>query len=192
MSFLPDNYVVPSSDSNYFKPEKGTNRVRILSKPILGMEYWKTVDGTRKPLRKPMGFNISLSELEEDPQTGEINMPRHFWAMVVWNIKLDKPQVWEITQKRIQKAIEAMSRSKDWGDPTQYDIEIEREGEKLETTYTIRPCPKNEFDGGKLQMVKDMNISLEALFEGSDPFGAEKLTREDFEATDTEIKKKRK
>ena len=174
MTFLPKGYEVPASDSNYMRLEKGTNRFRILTAPILGQEYWKTIDGKRTPIRKEMHVKIPITELEVD-EDGKIKTPRHFWAMVCWNIKADKPQILEITQKRIQKAIEAMSKSEDWGDPLEYDIEIEREGEKFETTYTVRPCPKKPFDAGKVQMVKDLNINLEALFESGDPFAREKL-----------------
>ena len=173
--FLPSGYEVPASDSNYMRLEKGTNRFRIITPPILGMEYWKTIDDKRTPIRKKTGVNIPVDELEINEDTGKPDMPKHFWAMVVWNVKTDKAQILEITQKRIQKAIRAMSQSEDWGNPTEYDIEIEREGEKFETTYTVRPCPKKKFDEGKLQMVKDLNINLDALFESGDPFAGEKL-----------------
>ena len=178
--FLPQGYEVPASNSNYMRLEKGKNRFRILTSPILGMEYWKTIDSKRTPIRRHMGVNIPITELEED-ENGELKQPKHFWAMVCWNVKADKPQILEITQKRIQKAIRAMANSEDWGDPTEYDIEIEREGEKFETVYTVRPCPKKKFDAGKAQMVKDMNIDLEQLWTGGDPFKSEKITPEDLD-----------
>ena len=188
MTFLPSTYSVPEGSGNYMRLEKGTNRIRILTSPILGNEYWTTKDGKRFPVRKQMGVNIPVSDLEINDKTGELDMPKHFWAMVVWNVKTDKAQILEITQKRIQKAIEAMSKSKDWGDPTQYDIEIEREGEKFETTYTVRPCPKEKFDAGKAQMVKDMNIQLEVLFDGGDPFAGEKVSDADMDKIAKETK----
>jgi len=179
MTFLPSTYSVPVSDSNYMRLEKGTNRFRILTSPILGMEYWKTIDGKRKPIRVKMGEKIPVSEIELDEKTGEPEKIRHFWAMIVWNVKLDKPQILEITQKRIQQALEAMSKSEDWNDPTEYDIEIEREGEKFDITYTVRPCSKKDFDEGKLKLVEDMHINLEALFDSGDPFFAENITEKE-------------
>jgi len=185
--FLPQGYEVPASNSNYMRLEKGKNRFRILTSPILGMEYWKTIDSKRTPIRRHMGVNIPITELEED-ENGELKQPKHFWAMVCWNVKADKPQILEITQKRIQKAIRAMANSEDWGDPREYDIEIEREGEKFETVYTVRPCPKKKFDAGKAQMVKDMNIDLEQLWTGGDPFKSEKITPEDLDEIAGKVK----
>ena len=188
MSFLPTGYEVPTSDSNYMKLEKGMNRIRILTSPILGNEYWVSEGDKRKPVRKHMGVNIPVSDLSVDSRTGELDMPKHFWAMTVYNIKSKRVQILEITQKRIQKAIEAMSKSEDWGDPKEYDIEIEREGEKFETVYTVRPCPKKKLDEGVAQMAKDMHINLKALFDGGDPFKSEKITPEDLDEIAGKVK----
>ena len=184
MSFLPKNYEVPASEGNYFKFEQGENRFRIMSKPILGMEYWVTdpKDKTKRlPKRVEMGVNIPVDEIEINPKTGREDLPKHFWAMVIWNYKLEKAQILEITQKSIQRTLTGLSKDDDWGDPLSYDVVVEKTGEKLETEYQVRPKPKKEMDAGIVQMVKDMDIKLEVLFEGGDPFKPDKITDEDLQ-----------
>jgi len=173
MTFLPKGYKVPEGSSNYFRFEEGENRFRVLGDLILGTEYWITdpKDKTKRiPQRVEQGVDISVDKLEENPKTGEVDIPKHFWAIVVWNVDAEKIQILEITQKSIQRSITAMSNSKDWGDPVEYDILVTREGKGLETTYTVTPCPKKKLDPGIVQLYKDMQIDVKALFKGEDPF----------------------
>ena len=102
----------------------------------MGYEYWITnKDGSRKPIRKHMDENLPVEELEGD------EIPKHFWAMPIYNYQEEKIQVLEITQKSILKAIRALERSKDWGSPLNYDIIVFKSGQKLETRYNIQPAP---------------------------------------------------
>ncbi len=173
MDFLPQGYEVPNTADNYMKFEAGENVFRILAKPILGYLYWKENGGKRTPMRVTMDGTISEEELGTDPKTGELQRPKHFWAMPVYNRKNDKIQILEITQKGILKAITALGRSPKWGSPLDFDIIVTREGEGLETSYSILPEPKEELDKDIAKKFKSMNINLEALFEGNDPFARE-------------------
>lgn len=173
MSFLPSDYTVPSSSDKYMKFNPGENRFRILSKPITGMEYWKDVDGKRTPIRKKPGVEIKLSDLSTNEKTGELDMPKHFWAMVVFDYADEKVKVLEITQKSIQSYLTNLSRDEDWGDPVGtkgYDIVITREGEGFDTKYSVSPKPKKPLKEGIEEMFHTLDINLEALYEGLDPY----------------------
>jgi len=170
-TFLPKDYKAPS-DNKYFKLRDGENRFRVLSSAIVGMEYWKTVDGGRKPIRKRQGENIEVSELEVD-KNGELQKAKHFWSFVAYNYQDKAIQILELTQKTIQQAITAYVKNPKWGDPKEYDIIITRAGEGFDTVYTVTVDPKEKLDGGIEQLYKDTPINLEALFDGADPFASE-------------------
>ena len=168
MSFLPEDYKEPVT-SNYMKFEKGENKFRVLSSAIVGMEYWKEVDGKRKPIRLKQGVPAPLADLETD-KDGNLIMPKHFWAFSVWNYNVKAVQILEITQSTIRKAMKKLLKMKDWGIPQGYDVTVTREGDGFDTEYTTLPSNKSKTDEGKVKLYEDMNIDLEQLFSGNDPF----------------------
>ena len=168
MDFLPKNYKEPDT-SNYMRLKQGDNRFRVLSSAITGMELWKTTENGRKPVRFHMDEKIPIKDLEEDKE-GNLVMPKTFWAFVVWNYQSEKIQILELTQTTIRKKILALTKNKAWGNPREYDITITREGDGFDTNYTVMPNPKKEFDKGIIKLAKDMNINLNALYDGEDPF----------------------
>ena len=195
MSFLPKENTVPST-SNYMRLEEGDNTFRILGSfedgtAIMGMEYWKTVGEGRKPFRVPMGKTVSMSELEVNPQTGELDMPKHFWAIPVWNYTEKRIQILELKQKTIMLAIRSLANNPKWGDPHTYDITITRNEEGGKTSYTTTPNPKEELPPEAHDALKKTPIRIEKLFTGEDPFA--QTSGEDL-ANDIEAyqKKKRK
>jgi len=146
MTFLPKGYEVPAGQSSYMKFEQGENKFRILASPILGNEGWVTKkddDGkeVRKPIRKRMHEDIIGEEL------GDPERIKHFWAMPVWNYKAKSIQILEITQKKIQRTLRALAKSKDWGSPLNYDIGVHRTGETMQDTeYQVVPSPPKKLD----------------------------------------------
>lgn len=173
MSILPDDYEIPQKAGNYMKLEDGENKFRILDNPVLGWEYWVTEkDGKRKPVRKHMGEEIQAEDLEEGEQL------KHFWAMPVFNYKDERVQILELTQKSIQKAIKALDRSKDWGSALGYDLLVTKSGQKLDTEYVVVPAPPKKLAPAIEQLHKDMEINMEALFTGDDPFKSDKTEAE--------------
>ena len=170
MTFLPAGYKTPDT-GNYMRLNEGKNRFRILSKAIVGNEYWKTETNdegkeTRQPVRLKMDGDIPMGAIE-DP-----NDLSHFWAFVVYNRDAERVQILEITQSTIRGAIKALTDDKEWGDPKGYDITINRTGKGFQDTqYTIMPGKPSEISADILQQYKDRKINLEALFENKDPFG---------------------
>jgi hypothetical protein len=95
---------------------------------------------------------------------------KHFWAFVVWNVNEEQIQIMHITQATIRSCIESLSKDQDWGSPFEYDIKINKKGEKMETEYTVNPAPHKPVSPEILKSFKDRPIQLEALFESLDPF----------------------
>ena len=182
MNFLPDNYEknenLNDTKTKYMKFEKGENKFRVLASAIVGWEWWETTaDGGRTPKRVHIDEKIDIGTLE-DPES-----VKKFWAFPVWNYKLEKVQILEITQKGIQNTIKGLARSKDWGSPTGYDLTVIREGEGFETTYEVIPSPPKELDKEIEKQFKSMYLKVEKLFDGGDPFTKE----EKFEMTEKQM-----
>lgn len=159
MSFLPADYKSPNSSNGYMKLQDGENRIRILSKPILGWEDWHD----KKPVRYAMHAKPARSYDEKKPM-------KHFWAFIVFNYAEERIQVLHVTQASIRKAIENFAKDSDWGDPYAYDIKITRSGSGMDTDYTVNPVPHKPVDSYIVSQFKENPCFLEALFVGEDPF----------------------
>lgn len=163
MSFLPEDYKSPSSSNSYMKIQEGENRIRILTKPIMGWEDWLD----KKPVRYPLDQKPSKSFDSKKPV-------RHFWAFIVWNYNDEQIQILNITQATIRNCIEALCKDEDWGEPFHYDIKIIKKGEGTDTEYTVNPVPKREV----ASFIKDQfglkPCNLMSFFTGEDPFGSHK------------------
>jgi len=173
--FLPADYKVPT-DSKYMKFQQGSNRFRILGSfanqtAIMGYEYWKSgEEGKRTPVRVMMGVNIPMTDLEESEQTGELDMPKHFWAFPVYNWNEERVQILEITQKSVMNGIKDLARNKSWGDPAEYDLVVTQTGQQLKTKYSVVPNPKEKLPPEVQVKVKATPVNIVALFSGEDPF----------------------
>lgn len=171
MNYLPKNYEIPQGKSNYYKLEKGSNKFRIVSKPILGYLYW---NNDNKPIRmKEYPSDLPLDIRVEEGQTPESNI-KHFWALTVIDRDDNGIKVFEITQKSIMRSLKALFDNEDWGDPSGYDITVTREGDKLLTKYEIHPSPPKPLTKEDERMVKDTPVELEQLYVSGDPFGSTK------------------
>ncbi len=159
--FLPTDYVAPRSNASYTKLMNGTNKLRILSSPILGWEDW--IDN--KPVRYRM--DDKPSQWHDPSRAG-----KHFWSMIVWNYQEERIQILNLTQGSIRKALEQLYNESDWGAPFFYDVKITREGEGLKTKYTVNPSPHKKLDPWIRKAFDASPCNLEAIFSSSDPFEA--------------------
>lgn len=156
--FLPVNYETPAGSANYMKLQKGENKFRILSKPIIGWLDWKD----------KIPYRFIMSEKPEKPLT---DRPiKHFWAFLVWNYQAQSVQILEITQVSIQKTIQDLSKDDEWGAPFFYDIKVTRKGEDLNTEYSVTPSPKKDLTDEIKKAALEKPAYLEALYEGADPW----------------------
>lgn len=173
MSFLPTDYKAPESTSHYMKLEDGENTFRVLGSAITGYEYWIEEGGKRTPNRVK-----SQDDLPKDVQQTQDRQKqaKHFWAFPVLNRQTSEVQILELTQKTLMKQIMGLVESKNWGDPKAYDLTITRRktgSEARDVEYSVMPQPKEALDEGIAQYYKDLNIDLNKLFVGGDPFATE-------------------
>lgn len=150
------------------KFQQGQNKIRILARPIMGHVAWNTEN---KPIRVRMDEKMPMERVRIE--NGEKKV-KHFWAMPVWNYSEKLVQILEITQVTIQGGIKSYSQNDDWGSPLNYDITIEKTGEKKLTEYKVmpsvpKPLAKEATDAWKA--VLDKGFDLNKLYENGDPFG---------------------
>ncbi len=178
MSFLPDNYKDPVQTGNYMKLIEGDNTIRVLSSAIVGWEIWGEEEKDGKKVRVPYRFkkDEDIPQKYQDLQS-ETNKFKFFWTFVAWNREEKKVQILEITQNSVRKAINALVNNPKWGDPKEYDIVITRNKTgplPMDVDYIVTPDPKEEIDPEIVKKYKSMNINLDALYSGDDPFKTEK------------------
>jgi hypothetical protein len=163
MTFLPNDYQAPKlSSGGYTKCLKGDTILRFLGNPITGWEWWESMHGTEKP-----GRVSNMRDIQDEHATQKA---KHFWACAVWNYEANSVQIWQINQRTIQEAIMNLINDADWGDPREYDLKITRTGDALETKYTVSPKPKKELPEAAKFEFELMNIKLDKLITGEDPF----------------------
>lgn len=159
--FLPENYEAPKGASQgYMKLQDGENRIRILSQPIIGWEDW-TED------KKPVRFTYNK---KPDKSIDPKKPVKHFWAMIIWNYNEEKIQILQISQATIRKSLEKLCRDSDWGLPYFYDIKITKEGQSVDTEYSVNPIAPKPIDQRIIDEFNLRPVYLDALFEGADPF----------------------
>jgi hypothetical protein len=165
MTFLPNNYQAPTPNSNYFKPQKGVNKVRVMDEAIVGYLYWN-VDN--KPVRQAQAFKLMPPDIriEGDGNVGKI---KHFWAFPVYDYADGQIKIWEVTQSSIQGQLKQKVENRN-GIAINNDIVLTRTGDGLLTEYEVdmldaTPTPKEA-----VQAYINKPVNLEALFEGADPF----------------------
>lgn len=159
MSFLPDNYESPQSSGYYMKLQQGENKIRILSKPVIGWVDWEN----NTPIRYRMD--------KKPASSFDVKKPiKHFWAFIIWNYNDEQIQVLNITQATVMKGIEALSKDSEWGAPFHYDLKITKKGSDLKTEYIISPLPHKPIGDYVKSQFMERRCNLDALFDGTNPF----------------------
>lgn len=157
--FLPDDYVEPASNQNYWKPKNGENKIRILSQAITGWEDWVN--------RKPERFRFHEKPLTSfDPE----KPVKLFWSMIIFSYADEDVKIYHCDKATVRKAIGNLSNDHDWGAPYFYDLKITREGEDNKTKYSVAPSPKKPVDPYVIQCFNQKRCWLPALYDNKDPF----------------------
>jgi len=167
MSFTLGNFdLFKSKNDKYMNFEEGENKFRILSDGISGWEDWKD--------KKPVRYRIS--EYPKCPKPFDSTKPvKAFLTVIVWNHAAEKIQILQIKQATVVKAIQALVEDEDWGQPFFYDIKVTKTGEGMQTKYAVNPSPHKPASKEMIDAFKATPISLEALFDGLDPFNEESI-----------------
>lgn len=164
-NFFPENFNQLEVPSNYMKLKEGDNVFRVLSSAVVGFEYW-TADNAPKRLKEYPKTTPSDIRREKDG-TSRVKL---FWAFIVWNYAIGRVQMLEITQSTIQGAIENLVKDVDWGDPKGYDIKINKQGEGLETEYSVSPKPHTPLKAEIQSEFANTPYDLNNLFIGEEVF----------------------
>lgn len=175
-AFLPPKYQdekPKTGNSDYLnKWEEGDNKIRIMSNPIFGWEYWTEDDGQRKPVR--LDTIEPPEKVPDEAIQDKYGRDMYFfWSMIVWNYAEKKIQICTIKQVSIQDKLEALSFNDDWGNPQNYDVNIQRNIDKDKTTYEVIPSPPTDLTQEQAEAFTEKPINLKALFSGNDPFKVE-------------------
>jgi len=165
MSFLPDNYKEPATGGQYLKLQVGKNRFRIMGNSVVGYEYFNT---DNKPLRSKEPFTST-------PDIKDGGKVKYFMAFPIWNYDAQAIQIAQFTQRGIKDAIANHARDEDWGNPVGndgYDFIVERVGQGIETEYSVVVKPKSKLPQEAIDAYEEVDINLEALFIGENPFAS--------------------
>lgn len=162
MDFLPQGFEELKTDKSYINLSKlpeGEHKFRIVMKPICGWEDWKD--------NKPYRFRP-----EEKPSSSfDPNKPaKGFWSCYVWDYAREGLFIMNVTQIAIIKTLVSLAKDEDWGDFTQYDIKITKEGNSQQTKYIVNPVPHKPLNEKIKQALEARPVNLEALFDGGDPW----------------------
>jgi hypothetical protein len=65
------------------------------------------------------------------------------YAWIVYNQDAKQAQVFQ-QSARFFKQVAALANDDEWGDPTEYDIKVTRQGIETDTTYTVMPSANRE------------------------------------------------
>lgn len=146
-NFFPEDYDIPSSGSDFLKPDKGELVFRVLAPVTMGYEYWTDDNKSFRSLT-PFETLAPNAKKQENKKTGEheVVKPKHIWVMPVWNYGTKSVDILTIGQKTIQESILALAKDADWGSPMTYDIKIVGEGDGFERKYAVSPKPKKDLD----------------------------------------------
>tara|TARA_R110002096_G_scaffold627_4_gene3785 strand:+ start:628 stop:1119 length:492 start_codon:yes stop_codon:yes gene_type:complete len=163
MSFLTNNYERAEAGSQYLKfapNDKAT--IRIISKPLEGIEVWKD----KKPLRWKFAGEMPKEAYSADDK------PKPFAAFGVWHYEAKQYKIYQCSTRSVLQELANLNEVE--GDPLSYDITITRKGASLDTKYYVKSSKPTELTEEVLQASQEFtaNVDLEALFTGENPFKA--------------------
>ncbi len=138
--------------SGFFKLTAGENKLRILSNPEFGYEYWLN----KKPYRFAHA-NKPIPPAGADPL-------KPLWVFKVYDCKTNTVNLWELSKPSIQKALQSLIESESWGDPTGYPISITVTGSGMDTRYAVLPLPKEPLSSEIQKLSDESTIDLSNIF----------------------------
>ena len=169
MGFLPPGAEAPKENTNYLKLIEGTIKFRVVSDAIWGYEYWTEAN---KPVRSREFIKDKPADIKlKADNSYEI---KHFWAFKVIDREDGRVKIFEITQNGVKRDIEALLQDADWGDPKGYDIKITGTGKRMERRYSVIAVPHKPLTAEEKSLVARMEIDLEKLYTGENPFDGAK------------------
>jgi len=124
-------------------------------------KYFKLKDGEEARIRICSDSSEALIYEKEFERDGKFDLSTRF-AYVVWNYDAGLAQVWSEVSGATYDKIKKLIMNKDYGDITQYDVTVSREGEQLQTKYDIIAARENtELPGTALAAVAKIELKAE-------------------------------
>lgn len=137
MNFVPKGQEIPKPPSEFFTPEDGDSKVRILDESMAGWKWQDAkTDEWKFSKEKP---KVKVGDVKQWQKGG--STLQFFIAVPVWSYEDEEVRIWSITQTSIMDSIETMANNSDWGDVTKYDLTITKSGSGLETRYSVLGNP---------------------------------------------------
>ena len=152
---------------DYLKIKVGDTKLRILTSPIKGFEYF---NAENKPVRSRE--RIADKDMVNPKQGAKVKEFRAVWAFDYTDNKL---KVWSFTQNSIKQQLRDLSKDEDFGDPKEYDVKITRSGEDLKTTYMVKAMSKKDFPLTPELSKQLLEIDLDKLFDNGHPLSSDLL-----------------
>lgn len=158
-----------SSNGRYINPsklEQGKEyRLRFVRPGITGFGGW-TVE------KKPIRFEFHPEALPPNlaPDLGGKVQLKRFIAGLVYDYTAEDFKILEITQRTLMEQLYKYAKDSDYGDPLGYDIKLTREGEKMDTKYTLVAAPPKPLEKAIAEKAAEVVCNLQALYDGTDPF----------------------
>lgn len=162
-NFFESEWQGDSDKPMYTKLEKGDTKIRIVSRALIGWEGWYQ----NKPVRFKSDYKITPDEyatLDKDNFDSSKSKYKQFAVCVVWNYDHQCPQIWQFSQRQIRDQLMQLGSDSDWGDVTGYDIKVKREGEKMETKYTLTPSNKAPLSDQIRSEILERGLEPEQVF----------------------------
>jgi hypothetical protein len=177
---LDPSFVEPIKYGNKAELEMGKNIFRILSEGIVSCEYWiKEYNEERQEVRSKAMYRPleQAATIESEYE--------HCYSYFVWNYKAQRIQIFHSTKKGVNRGLDELIKDRNWGDPTEYDISINKTqsdpSSSWSVKYSVNPKPKAVLDPEIAEKWNKSGFnrhSLYLIFADKDPFEVRKQLKE--------------
>jgi hypothetical protein len=179
------------SGGGYLNPSKiqsgGSVRFALLAdQPLEFFECWgETADGSVKPFRfiedpspddieAEMGPDYSRRMNREGTAPEKVKFAL---AVPVYNYETTSVQIMQLSQKSLQNDLDDISHMEDYADLLSWDFVMGKEGNGLETRYSLRPAPRKKGSQDAIESAWSDAVSggfdISRLLTGGNPFKAD-------------------
>lgn len=143
---------VGTGNVDFMRLQSGTNRVRVVGRPSEIEVHWeKGVDGSNKKVIC-LGSGCPICKAGHAPTVR--------YQVQVIDRTDNEVKILE-GGKSIFNSIKAYAVDPEYGDPTKYDVKIQKEGSGRETRYTVMASPKKDpltdEEQSKVEEAKDLS-----------------------------------
>lgn len=148
------SYTVPVGESQFLKTTVGDNKIRLCSMPI------EIVTHPVKDGGKTSFFDCAGEGCEHCKK----NVKKQYrYAYLCISRKDGKPYVFE-APLTVFKQILQYATDKEYGNPMDYDLNVKKEGDGLQTVYTVIGYPKKPLTIEETKMLEEANIDIKEKY----------------------------